>query len=464
MKIIASRKEYQDRYAPGPMLGAVKTAAGIRNTFTFLHGVDGCTFAANQLRSGGPVVAGNYMPVEADGIQRSEVVLGNNEEMVTKLILREVKKQRTMPGLIFILTSCATSIIHEDLQMVADTVSQETGATVIPIDTGGYLGGFNYGSEQVWCAILQRYVPEAPATQQGINLIGPHLMGSRNWPNDIKEIERLLTAAEVPVNATMFRTMNVKDLPRIGQAAHNYILSCEDFPDYERKCAELGMPRWGEDLVLPLGMKNTEEWYLAIARQFGNQEKAKAQLNQDMDLVRSQMRGNYNATWALQAFSGKHVAILGFAPFAAALARSVFYDFNMRPNLVGLFAETPGGLRRAEEQLKPLDGLCDMEVLENPSYFDWIEKVKEAQVEMVLGMRYDHALARGAGIPHRSLGGWYFYNMFNFVPWPYMGIRGMLYLTGELWEVTQGVLSADDLWEKRRYRNREELEQAVAAS
>ncbi len=464
MKIIPSRTEYQDRYAPGPMLGAVKTAAGIRGSFSFLHGVDGCTFAANQLRSAGPVVAGNYMPVEADGAQRSEIVLGNNEEMVTKLILREVKKLRTPPGVLFLFTSCATSIIHEDLQMVADTVHQETGSTVLPIDTGGYLGGFNWGSEQVWNAVLRKYAPEKPATQQGINLVGPHLMGSRNWPNDIKEIERLLAAADVPVNATVFRSIDTKALPKIGAAAHNYILSCEDFPDYEKECADRGMPRWGGDLVLPLGMRNTEEWYLAMARQFGNEAKAKKQLDADMDLVKAQMRGNYNATWALQAMSGKHAGVLGFAPFAAAMARSLFYDFNMRPNVIGLFAETPGGLRRAEEQLKCLDGLCDIEVLENPSYMDWVNKLKEAQVEMSVGMRYDHALTRGAGIPHRSLGGWYFYNMFNFVPWPYMGVRGMLYLTGELWEVTQDVLSADDLWEKRRFRTRDELEQAVAAS
>ncbi|MBI2917907.1 MAG: nitrogenase component 1 [Chloroflexi bacterium] len=466
MKITKPVAEYADRYQVGPLVGVTKAVAGIKGAFAVLHGVDGCTFAANQMRSAGPVVAGNYMPVAATGAERSEIILGDNEEMVMNIVRSELSEARTKPQLIFVLTSCATSIIHDDIVRIADVMQEETGIQSIPVDTGGFLGGYNWGAEQVWNAILSRYVPQPATEHKGLNLVGPHLLGSKNWPNDIREIERLLQAAEVPVNMTVFRNVPADQLPNMGKAAYNYTLTQEEFPDFKSKCNELGMPIWakGQELPLPLGVHNTEEWLMAIAREFGNEEKAKAQMTQDMNLVKSIMRGNYNASWALGAMSSKHVAIYGYATFAASLARCLFYDFNMRPVLIALCGETPESLTRAEKLLEPMEGLLDFEVMENPSFYAYGEKIKEHQPELAVGMLQDRVLAEGLGVPHRSLGGFYFYNQFNFVPWPLMGIRGTLGLTSELWEVTDRVMSASELWKSRAYRNRDVLAEVAAAA
>lgn len=466
MKIIKPVAEYADRYQVGPMVGVTKVVSGIKGAMAILHGVDGCTFAANQMRSAGPVVAGNYMPVAATGAERSEIILGDNEEMVMNIARAEIKEARTKPQLIFVLSSCATSIIHDDIVRVADVITKETGIKSLAIDTGGFLGGFNWGAEQAWLTVIKSYVTEPPKEHKGINVVGPPLLGSKNWPNDIREIERLLQAADVPINMTVFRNVPADQLPNIARAAHNYVLTQEEFPDFANKCKELGMPIWekGWELPLPIGVHNTEEWYLALAREFGNEEKAKAQMQQDMNLVRSIMRGNYNASWALGAMSAKHVAVYGYAQFAASLARSLFYDFNMRPVVIALCAETPEALTRAEKLLEPLEGLLDFEVMENPSFYAYGEKLKEHSPEMAVGMLQDRVLAEGLGIPHRSLGGFYFYNQFNFTPWPLMGIRGVLALTTELWEITDRVMSASELWKSRAYRNRDQLAEVAAAA
>ncbi len=466
MKIIKPVAEYADRYQVGPLVGLTKAVAGIKGAWAILHGVDGCTFAANQMRSAGPVVAGNYMHVVATGAERSEIILGDNEEMVMNIVRSELADSRTKPELMFVLTSCATSIIHEDIVRIADVMSEETGITSIPVDTGGFLGGFNWGAEQSWNAVLAKYCPQPASEHKGINIVGPHLTGSKNWPNDIREIERLLQAAEVPVNMTVFRNVAVNQLQNMNKAAYNYTLTQEEFPDFRSKCKELGMPIWdkGLELPLPIGVHNTEQWYLAMAREFGNEAKAKAQMEQDMNLVKSIMRGNYNASWALGAMSSKHVAIYGYGTFAASLARCLFYDFNMRPSLIAICGESPEMLARSEKLLEPLEGLLDFEVMENPSFYAYGEKIRELQPELAVGMLQDRVLCEGLGVPHRSLGGFYFYNQFNFVPWPLMGIRGTLALTSELWEVTDRVMTASDLWKTRAYRNRDRLAEAAAAA
>ena len=48
MKIIKPVSEYADRYQVGPMVGVTKVVSGIKGAMAILHGVDGCTFAANQ--------------------------------------------------------------------------------------------------------------------------------------------------------------------------------------------------------------------------------------------------------------------------------------------------------------------------------------------------------------------------------------------------------------------------------
>ncbi|MBI4301961.1 MAG: hypothetical protein HY664_05100, partial [Chloroflexi bacterium] len=439
MKITKPPIEYVDRFEPGPIVGAEKALAGILGSFGIAHGVVGCTSLAMYMRGGGPVVDGYYSPLAGTGLQRVEIIHGQNEELLMRAIRYRWTRSGKTPRIGFILTTCASSIIEDDIRRVADQAEEELGIPFIAIDTAGFMGGFNRGAEWVWTAVMDRFAIKAER-QEGINIVGPQLMGSNNWPNDIQEILRLLRAADVKVNMPVFWNTPVEGLTQIANAEANYLLTSESFPDFEEKSNSLGLRVIGQDRPLPIGIHNTEEWYIALAREFGDVEKAKVQLQADMDRVARIMKGNYNASWALAGISGKHVGILGYANFAASLARALFYDLNLRPTVIGLWGETPESLERAEKLLEPMSELADFEVLENPSYYAYGQKLKEAEVDFSIGMMQDKALVEGLGIAHCRLSGFYFYNNFDFVPWPYFGVLGMLNLVSKIWNtLEQGV-------------------------
>ena len=174
-------------------------------------------------------------------------------------------------------------------------------------------------------------------------------------------------------------------------------------------------------------------------------------MKEDMDRVKKLMRFNYNSTWALNTLAAKRVSILGYAPFAAAMARFLFYDLNMRPVVIGLLGETPESIERAEKLLQPMSEFVDFEIMENPPYFLYGEKIKEAKVDFNIGMQPEVQFIEDLGIPHCCLGGFYFYSQWNFVPWPYFGILGSLNLISELWNAEARAIYGIGRTEKRPY-------------
>ena len=453
MNIVEPVEEYLDRYEVGAMAGATKAVSGIRGAFVIAHGVQGCTATANHLRSGGPVVAEDsehIMPFVSTGVGMVESVHGRNIDLILRWGRRLTKPLGKKAELGFIFTGCCGSIIEDDTGRAAALLSEEIGAPVIDIDTAGFIGGFNRGAELTWCAVLDKFCTNSQE-KRGINLVGPQLMGSKNWPNDLREIKRLLKAADIELNQVLFQDISVGQLPEISRAKANYLLCGEDFSQFEEKSEDLGMECWGQDLVLPIGIHNTEEWYLTIAQKFGNPDKAKSQLKEDMDRIKKILRFNYNATWALSALATKRVSILGYAPFAAAMARFLFYDLNMRPVVIGLLGETPDSIERAEKLLEPMNEFLDFEVLENPVYLAYGEKIKEAKVDFNIGMQPEVQFIEDLGIPHCCLGGFYFYSQWNFVPWPYFGILGVLNLLSELWNAESRSIFGIGRLERRPY-------------
>ena len=457
MEIIKPPKEYGDRYEMGAMAGAVMTVAGIKGAAAVLHAVQGCTIEVVHLRQAAPVIAGNYLPLKETNMGPMESVHGRNVPLIANMgreLIRERAKSK--PELMFVFTGDGPSIIEDDIARAAAIIAEENDVDAIAIDTAAFLGEYSRGTEMALAAILDKYCPKSSDEKNGINIVAPHLMGSDNWPDDLDEIKRLLKAADVPINKTLFQGITVSELPDINKARNNYVLSGEDLADFEERCEDLGMPVWGQNLVLPVGFHNTEEWYTTIAKQFGDEKKAKAQMEEDMKLVKQRTKLEYTASWMMTGMFGKRVAVLGPAPMAAALARSLFFDFNMRPVLVGLLGLADEAFERAEKQMEEMAPYLDFEVMENPSYYAWGNKCKETGVVFAIGHRVDHHLIEGLGIPHVSMTGVYYMSHWDRIPWPYMGIRGTLYLIQELWKGTNAGIRQPELWQMNRYRTREE--------
>lgn len=457
MQCIEAPEAIKDKYEPCALMGAATTIAGIRDTATVLHAPGGCNTAAVHLRAG-QVHDAFYVPVVSTGLQPLDYISGGKSILIRTIrdVAQGAMAQVKKPKVIWVVTGCATSIIGDDIIGAARMVEEETGIKVIALDTPGFVGGASTGAERVFTAILDHFVQKSSGPQKGLTVVGPHLMGSKNWPNDIKEVRRLLEAADIEVKCVLTHNTSLSDLQGIGESQACLMLTSEDMPNLQDKTKNFNLSLWGQDVVLPLGVANTEEWFLKVAEDFGNVEKAKQTMRQDMDRVKAILKGNYNASWILNFLFGKYASVIAPAPFAAALARYLYYDLNVKPKVVALLSSTQIAIDRAKAVLKELAHEIDIEVMENPTYYRYGLEIQKAGVDFSIGMRQDRVLTEGLDIPHASLAGTYFFNQFNFVPYPYMGILGSLNLLSEMARLVEDAFSEKEAWKVRAYKPRHE--------
>ena len=85
--------------------------------------------------------------------------------------------------------------------------------------------------------------------------------------------------------------------------------------------------------------------------------------------MKMMLTADYTSSWIMHSLAGQHVAVLGEAPFAAAMARSLLFDFNMRPRVIGLKAASQRALEVARSQLEEMGDYLDFDVYEDPMYY-----------------------------------------------------------------------------------------------
>ena len=126
------------------------------------------------------------------------------------------------------------------------------------------------------------------------------------------------------------------------------------------------------------------------------------------------------------------MAVIGDAVFSASMARCLFYDFNMRPIVIGLRSDSQIAIDRGKQLLEEMGRYCDFDIYENPTFFEYGQAINKTQPYLAIGDGSDKMMVISENIPHVCLGGFRFMGRFNFVPWPIFGVRGILGLLTEL--------------------------------
>ncbi len=448
MEIIKNNALYKDFMGPGCFIGAVLTASGINNALIIFHGIAGCNIEAVHFRSD-HIPGGNYVPIIPTGLNESDCIQGGNDKLLKTLrdSLQQAKLKNKLPDIVFIITGDAPSIVGDDIFTAARVVEDETGVKIIAVDAPGFLGGIVKGADIILTELLEKFSvsKKISESKNKINLIAPYLIGSKNWNNDTDEIIRLLEASGIPVNINLARNFNLKDTNKFTEAKYNLNMSAERLETFEEKSLELGVESYCKNLPLPLGIANTEEWLLTIAKDIGDTTKAKEILETDRKLVQKQLRFNYNFSWMSTLMYQKKCGILAHAKFGASLARCLLWDFGIIPEVIGLIAETDEAIDQSLELLEKIKGQADFKVLINPTYFEYGNCLKNGAVDFSIGSIHDKPLSLGHQIPHLSLCGFNFFNQYNFIPYPNMGIRGILGLLTELSRIMEETFYLKDM-------------------
>jgi nitrogenase molybdenum-iron protein alpha chain len=245
----------------------------IRDAAVIFNAPIGCSSGSlgyRELFRGVPVELGRPAQYNVNwlttNLQQEDVVYGASEKLKDAIFKAE---ERYSPKAIFILTSCTTGIIGEDIEATVSQVRDKIKAKIVPVHCEGVRSRLvQTGYDAFWHAVLKYLVKEPEKKQE--DLVNVASMLSYTW-QDRLEIKRLLGKLGLRVNfIPEFAT--VEQFEELSEAALTAPI-CPTYTDYISRGLE---SEYGVPFFLyppPTGIANTDTWLRKIAEHTGKEKE-----------------------------------------------------------------------------------------------------------------------------------------------------------------------------------------------
>ncbi|MGB9979178.1 nitrogenase component 1 [Methanobacterium sp.] len=253
----------------------------IREAAIIFHGPLGCSSSAlgyREIFRSVPVELGRAANFELNwvttNLQQDDVVYGAGEKLKEAIFKAE---KRYNPKAIFILTTCTSGVIGEDIEGAVAEVQPEVKATIVPVHCEGVRSRLvQTGYDAFWHGVLKYLVKEPEKKQE--DLVNVASMLSYTW-QDRLEIKRLLGKVGLRVNfVPEFATIG--QFEQLGEAAVTAPI-CPTFTDYLSKGLK---QKFGVPYFLypaPVGIKNTDEWLRQIGKYTDKEDEIEALIEEE---------------------------------------------------------------------------------------------------------------------------------------------------------------------------------------
>ncbi|MCR4945104.1 MAG: nitrogenase [Clostridium sp.] len=215
------------------------------------------TYRVEQAKRNLPPRIGRYF---STGIEEKDTVFG-----AIKKLEATVKEayERVKPKAIFITTSCASGIIGEDIEQVAESLSNELGIPVISCSCEGFRSKvWTTGFDAAYHSVLRKIVKPPKKKSKKVNIV--NFWGSHIFE---KLLERLGYEAQY-----IMPFSTIEDLEKISEAAAT-IHICPSLSTYmgaaleqEFKVPEIKVPP-------AYGVKGTDIWLKELGRVLNREDE-----------------------------------------------------------------------------------------------------------------------------------------------------------------------------------------------
>ncbi|MDD3135711.1 MAG: nitrogenase component 1 [Methanoregula sp.] len=382
-------------------IGAMYAALGIHGCLPHSHGSQGCCayhrmHLTRHFRD--PVLASSSSFTEGASVFGGAANLKTSIKNVFAIYNPEVMA---------IHTTCLSETIGDDIPNILKQTDIPEGKTVIHVNTPSYQGSHITGFSGM-CKAMVNYLSRSDGTPQKdqVNI----LPGFVN-PGDMREIRRIVT--ELGVKMIMFPdTAGVLDAPLTskyqmypdggatvaeirdaGNSALTVALGAFASNDaaglLQEKCGVTGIPK-----KLPIGLKATDEFIMAIKDWFGVEVPASLTLERGQ-VVDTLIDTNIH-------YQGKTVAIFGDPDHVIAMTEFLL-TMGMIPKYV--LTGTPGKAFETEIR-KMLDeaGITGSRVKAEGDLFDLHQWIREENIDLLIGTTYGKYIARKEDVPFVRFG------------------------------------------------------------
>ncbi|MDR2829891.1 MAG: nitrogenase [Methanobrevibacter sp.] len=297
----------------------------IRDAVTIFNSPVGCSSSAlgyRELFRGIPVELGRPAQYNLNWIttnlSEDDVVFGASEKLKGTILEAE---RRYSPKAIFILASCTSGIIGEDIEGAINNLQPKIKAKIVPVHCEGVRSRLvQTGYDAFWHGVL-KYVVEEPKKKQE-DLINIASMLSYTW-QDRLEIERLLGKVGLRANfVPEFAT--VDQLEVLSEAALTAPI-CPTYTDYLSRGLE---KEYGVPYFLypsPTGIKNTDEWLRQIGKFTNKEDEVEDLIREEHKIWKPKMEAIQDKLIQLGK-NGEKIRILGSLGQGRLVNQLPFFD------------------------------------------------------------------------------------------------------------------------------------------
>ena len=202
------------------------TVNALPRTIPIIHAPPGCAGNLAWTQAGGcGLQVGGYcggLSMPGTNVQEREVVFGG----VDRLTEQVQNSLKIMEGdLYFVLTSCVTEIIGDDVRAVVSPLTSQ-GAPVVYAETAGFKGNSYHGYDLVLESLFKNYIrPSKKKIKGQVNLWGIPPAFDPFWRGNLLELRRLLHSLGLKVNTFFTSEDNLELIQRAGSAELNIVVS-----------------------------------------------------------------------------------------------------------------------------------------------------------------------------------------------------------------------------------------------
>lgn len=261
-------------------VNSMNALISLRDTVMIIHAPLGCSGCAAVGALDRLAVYKHHRGIDggADNLISSalgekEVILGGERRLAETI---DTAIERHNPKIVFVLASCASAIIGDDIDAVAaesERKYRDRGIIIAPVHCEGFKSRNHATGYDLALATLQNYVirDARPEKQKGlINLFATHSLSYA----DQTEMKRMLRAIGLEANILPYHA-TYEDIMKIPAAEYS-ISVCQIFGDeYLAFLKEkYGIPY--AKTCMPIGTRSVERWLRAIAELTGRQQEAEA--------------------------------------------------------------------------------------------------------------------------------------------------------------------------------------------
>lgn len=271
--------------------------ATIRDAVMIVHAPVGCSSTALLYREVyRRIPPSEGRPADFDlhwlttGLNENDVVYGATDKLRAAILEAE---RRYQPKAIFILASCTSGIIGEDIEGLVEDLRAEVSPVLVPIHCEGTRSRvIQTAYDAFWHGVL-KYLVKKPKRKQK-DLVNIASMLSYTW-QDRLEITRLLNRIGLRPNfIPEFATVDQFEI--LSEAAVTAPI-CPTYTDYLSRGLEqeYGVPYFM--YPSPVGIDHTDAWLREIAKHTGKEQEAEALIAEErakwvpvMDRVREEFK------------------------------------------------------------------------------------------------------------------------------------------------------------------------------